>query len=316
MVRRNLRTGEAKLAPAQGRRPRAAQVPLQLEHAVHPLAATTRSIFYAAGNYVFRSVKQGDDLKIISPEITRTKRGSATALAESPKNPDVLWAGTDDGALWVTRDGGKNWTNLSDKFKPPACPGRAGSPRIEASRFVDGPLLCRASTPIAPTTTSRIVFVTEDFGQTWKSLRGNLPTRLDARACARTCNNPDLLYLGTEFAAVRLDRPRRVVDKINNNLPTVAVHEFAQPTDGRRDRRRDARPQPVGARRDGAAADQAGPGQEPTCSRRPPSRAGSSISRMKACSRPARAFSSVKTRRDWRSSISFCRKRQPTSRSK
>src|SRR5439155_15815555 len=77
-------------------------------------------VFYAAGEVVFRSVKRGDDLRVISPEITLTKRGSATALAESPKNPDVLWAGTDDGGLWVTRDGGKKWTNLTAKVGLPA----------------------------------------------------------------------------------------------------------------------------------------------------------------------------------------------------
>ena len=54
------------------------------------------------------------EAKAISPEITRTKMGSATALAESPLSPDVLWAGTDDGFLWLTRDGGATpWTNAA-----------------------------------------------------------------------------------------------------------------------------------------------------------------------------------------------------------
>ena len=71
-------------------------------------------ILYAAANYVFRSVDGGDALQCISPEITRTKRGSATALAESPHDPDVLYVGTDDGALWRTLDGGHDWTKLTD----------------------------------------------------------------------------------------------------------------------------------------------------------------------------------------------------------
>ena len=53
------------------------------------------------------SIKKGEDLRPISPEIMLTRWGSATAVSESPLNPDVLWAGTDDGALWVTRNGGK-----------------------------------------------------------------------------------------------------------------------------------------------------------------------------------------------------------------
>jgi hypothetical protein len=71
------------------------------------LSAANSHILYSAGNYVFKSVKKGDDPKVISPEISRTKNGTATALAESPRNPDVLWAGTDDGNLWVTKNGGQ-----------------------------------------------------------------------------------------------------------------------------------------------------------------------------------------------------------------
>ncbi|MDY7108972.1 MAG: PDZ domain-containing protein [Planctomycetota bacterium] len=70
------------------------------------------SIYYTAGNYVFRSLYRGDDLKTISPEITGTDEGAATALAESRFDGDVLYVGTDDGALWRTRNGGHEWINL------------------------------------------------------------------------------------------------------------------------------------------------------------------------------------------------------------
>src|SRR5262249_47348263 len=117
MARRNLRTGEfAPIRPraerTQGPPPPGAPLPYRFNwNAPFILSSHNPRIFYCAGDYVFRSVNRGDDLRPISPEITRTKRGSATALAESPRNPDVLWVGTDDGALWVTKDGGKNWTN-------------------------------------------------------------------------------------------------------------------------------------------------------------------------------------------------------------
>ena len=192
------------------------------------LSSHNSQIFYCGGNYVFRSVKQGDDLKIISPEITRTKRGSATALAESPRNPDVLWAGTDDGNLWVTKNGGKDWTNVAEKVGLP-------KPRwvatIEASRFAEGrAYVCfdaHRSDDDEP-----YVYVTEDFGQTWKSITGNLP--IGSTRCLREdVENPNLLYCGTEFALfASLDRGESWT-KINNNLPTVAVHEVAvHPTAG------------------------------------------------------------------------------------
>ncbi|MEW6072838.1 MAG: PDZ domain-containing protein [Planctomycetota bacterium] len=69
-------------------------------------------IFYCAGNYVFRSLDRGQNMHRISPEISRTDRGAATALAESPRNHDELYVGTDDGALWATANGGVEWRDL------------------------------------------------------------------------------------------------------------------------------------------------------------------------------------------------------------
>ena len=73
-------------------------------------------ILYAAGNFVFRSFAKGTDIKRLSPEITRTRRGSATAFDESPVDPDLLMVGSDDGALWVSRDGGGDWENIMYPF--------------------------------------------------------------------------------------------------------------------------------------------------------------------------------------------------------
>ena len=82
-------------------------------------------ILYAAGDYVFRSVNRGDNLEIASPKIVLTKYGSGTALAESPRNPDVVYAGIDDGGLWITRDGAPKHGHGSTPTS--ACPAHAGS---------------------------------------------------------------------------------------------------------------------------------------------------------------------------------------------
>src|SRR5262245_18393956 len=117
MGRRNVKTGEG--AVIRPRQP--AGAPLYRFKCNSPfiLSAHNPRIFYCAGNYVFRSVNRGDDLRVISPDITRTKRGTGTALAESLLYPEVLWVGTDDGALWVTRDGGKNWRNVAENVGLP-----------------------------------------------------------------------------------------------------------------------------------------------------------------------------------------------------
>src|SRR6185436_19674719 len=220
IFRRNIRTGErASLRPP---RPDGAPPYRFNWNTPYILSGHNSRIFYSAGNYVFRSLDRGNNLQIISPEITLTKRGSATALAESPKNPNVLYVGTDDGGSWVTRDGGKSWTNITKNVG-------MGKPHwvssIEPSRFVEGRAYaafdCHRADEDDP-----CVYVTEDFGKTWKSIRGNLPWG-STRVLREDILNPNLLLVGTEFGAwFSLDRGK-YWNKLGTNLPTVAVHEFA-----------------------------------------------------------------------------------------
>jgi photosystem II stability/assembly factor-like uncharacterized protein len=225
MARRNLRTGERSgIRPPDPK----GQPPYRFNwNTPFILSHQNPRIFYCAGNYVFRSLNQGNDLRPISPEITRTKRGSGTALAESPRNPEVLYVGTDDGNLQVTRDGGNKW----DPVKSVGLPGPRWVASIEPSRHVDGRCYV-AFDGHRSDDDEPYVYVTEDYGQTWKSLRANLPPG-STRVLREDLENPNLLYLGTEFAAwVSLNRGESWT-KVNNNLPTVAVHEFAQhPTAG------------------------------------------------------------------------------------
>ncbi len=185
-------------------------------------------IFYCAGNYVFRSLDRGSNPQRISPEITRTDKGSATALAESPRDPNVLYVGTDDGALWVTRDGGTNWTNVAEKV---GLPGNFHVASIEASRF-EAARCYVAFDGHRSNNDDPHLYVTEDFGQTWKCLNANLPSG-SSRVLREDVANENLLYAGTEFAIwATLDRGESW-NRINNNLPTVAVHEIAvHPTAG------------------------------------------------------------------------------------
>jgi photosystem II stability/assembly factor-like uncharacterized protein len=224
--RRNLRTGEQALVKPKGGK----GGPKHRFNWNTPFILSSHNprIFYSAGEVVFKSVKQGDELRIISPEITRTKRGSATALAESPRNPELLWVGTDDGALWVTRDGGVNWINLTEKLN---LRGPRWVSTIEPSRFEEGRcyvcLDAHRSDDDEP-----YVLVTEDFGQTWRSLRANLPWG-SSRCLREDIENPNLLFVGTEFALWASLNRGGSWTKINNNLPTVAVHEVAiHPTAG------------------------------------------------------------------------------------
>ncbi len=193
------------------------------------LSSHNGQIVYIGTQHLHRSVAQGANSKIISPELTRTKRGSATAVSESPKNADVLYVGTDDGFVWVTRDGGKNWTELSAKFKSAGLPGFRWVTSLEASKYVEGRVYA-AFDAHRSNDDEPYVFVSEDFGETWKSIRGNLPVG-STRVLREDIQNPNLLYVGTEFAAWASINRGQSWSKLNGTaLPTVAIHEFAQPT--------------------------------------------------------------------------------------
>ncbi|MBX9626084.1 MAG: PDZ domain-containing protein [Gemmataceae bacterium] len=226
MGRRNFRTGERGFI-----RPRPVKEGEALRfnwNTPFILSDHNPSIFYCAAQYVFRSVSKGDNLKAISPEITRTKQGSGTAVAESPRNPDVLWAGTDDGYLWVSKDGGATWQNVFEKLTAAGLPGPRWVAAIEPSRAKDGRCyVCldgHRSDDDKP-----YLFATEDFGQTWQPITANLPAFGSTRVIREDAVNPEVLYAGTEFGVwVTVNRGKGWT-RLNNNLPTVAVHEFAQP---------------------------------------------------------------------------------------
>ena len=186
------------------------------------------SIFYAAGNYVFRSEHLGDDLQAISPQITRNNRGAATALAESPLDANVLYVGSEDGALWATTDGGETWI---DRTYNVPLPGPRWVATLEASHYAAGRVYAafdaHRSNDLNP-----YVFVSEDYGATWNNVTSNLPWG-STRTLREDAENENVLYVGHEFGvSVSLDRGQSWTG-INNNHPTVPVHEIAvHPTAG------------------------------------------------------------------------------------
>jgi photosystem II stability/assembly factor-like uncharacterized protein len=225
--RRNMRTGEAGAI-----RPRPVKEGEELRfnwNTPFILSSHNPSIFYCGAQYVFRSLKRGDDIKPISPDLTRTPLGTMTAIAESPRSADVLYAGTDDGYLWVTKDGGKEWTNLTEKLLKAGVPGPRWVSSIEPSRTIAGrcyvTLDAHRSDDDHP-----YVLVTEDYGDSWKSITANLPAAEWSRVVREDLVNPDLLYCGTEYGIWFSANRGASWTRLNNNLPTVAVHEVAQPT--------------------------------------------------------------------------------------
>ena len=207
-----------------------------------PIAVSTikSDRFYTASQFVHRSEDMGDTWEIISPDLTTddsSKYGNDSGglsvdnsgaenyatiftIAESTLDENVIWAGTDDGNVQVTQDGGKTWTNTVENIQ--GLPANTWCYHIEASTFDKGTAYAvfdgHSNNDMQP-----YAYKTTDFGQTWTTIITD-----DVIGFARNIQedyvNPNLLFLGTEFGLyITLDGGKSW-KKFTNNMPSVAVH--------------------------------------------------------------------------------------------
>jgi photosystem II stability/assembly factor-like uncharacterized protein len=200
---------------------------------------------YLGGDRLFRSYDRGDTWTA-SPDLTRnigrndrpimgvdgkapmaSKHDGAASysnistIGESYVVPGILWVGTNDGNVQVSRDGGATWKNVVEKM--PGAPKETHVSRVEASHF-------DAGTAYVTLDNHRLddhkpyVYKTTDFGETWTSIAGNLPEG-NANVIREDPKNRNLLYLGTEYAFyVSLDGGKDW-KRFMNGLPTVRIDD-------------------------------------------------------------------------------------------
>ena len=150
--------------------------------------------------------------------------GDITTVSESPLKEGLIYAGTDDGNLQVSLDGGKNWKNVISKV--PLMPKYTYVTRVVASRFKEG-------TAYATFDGHRnndfkaYVFTTTDYGESWKNISSNLPQGGIVNVIREHHRNPNLLFIGTERGAYfSIDRGKKWM-KFKSNFPTVPVDDIA-----------------------------------------------------------------------------------------
>ena len=209
------------------------------------------SVVYMAAQFFFKSTNRGDswtmnptdltknlsrftaDRKIMGvgvdqPMVAKHDGYSAAALAtqvrESPSKPGVIWIGTDDGNLQVSQDDGATFTNVYGNI-PGAPQGYVQIERIEPSHFDPATayvaLNFHREDNFAP-----LLYKTTDYGKTWTSVVANLPTFGPINALREDMENPNLLFVGTEFGLfVTLDGAK-TWKPFMNGLPMVPVDDI------------------------------------------------------------------------------------------
>ncbi len=240
LARWNQRTGERKdIRPAP---PRGEKLRFNWNAALaqDPFAVNT---IYFGSQYVHRSTDRGESWEIISEDLTsdnpdwqkQDESGGLTpdvtgaenytsiiAITPSPVAKGVLWVGTDDGRLHVTRDGGDTWTSVEDRLR--GVPAGTWIPHIAASPFAAGTAFVVLDNH-RRSSWKPYVYRTDDFGRTWKSLAGK-----DIQGYCLTIEQdpvePDLLYLGTEFGLfISMDAGEHWM-KWTHGVPTVSVMDL------------------------------------------------------------------------------------------
>jgi photosystem II stability/assembly factor-like uncharacterized protein len=171
---------------------------------------------YYGSQFVHRSVDCGKSWQIISPDLTTndttkqkqnesggltidatTAENHTTILCIAPNalNPDVIWVGTDDGNLQLTRDGGKTWTNLSDRL--PGCPRNAWIPQIEVSSYQAGEAFVVVN-HYRRNDWSAYAYHTTDYGITWSRIADDKQISSFVLSIVQDPVVPHLLFLGAD----------------------------------------------------------------------------------------------------------------------
>jgi len=197
--------------------------------------------FYVGSQFVHRSNDKGDNWEKISPDLTTNDKGKQNqensgglskdnsgaenhctifTIAESPLDENIIWAGTDDGNVQVTQDGGKTWTNTTPNIT--GLPANTWCYHIEASKFGKGTAYA-VFDGHTKNDKNAYAYKTTDFGKTWNSIVTEDIYGF-ARSFQEDLENENLLFLGTEFGLYVTVDGGLNWSKFTNNMPATAIH--------------------------------------------------------------------------------------------
>ena len=198
---------------------------------------------YTGGNVIFRSRDKGYSWEEISPDLTTNDKSkqissggeiyqdntaaefhcTVLTIAESPKQKDVIWAGTDDGNVQLTMDGGKTWANVKNNIK--GLPAFAWVGKIHASEHDAGTAFVAVDQHRLDDFTPH-AYMTTNFGKTWTDIGTGLPQDDYVKVVRQDPHNPNLLFAGMEHGIFASWDKGKTWTKLNMNLPPVSVRDL------------------------------------------------------------------------------------------
>ncbi len=199
------------------------------------------NVIYSTGNVVFKTTDEGSSWTQISPDLTRndeSKLGPSggpltldtsgaehyctiSAFIESPHEAGVLWAGSDDGLIHLSKDGGASWQNVT----PTDLPEWSFITVIEPSSH-DGATVYVAATRYKLDDYRPFLFKTSDYGQSWQRIDANFPEGEITRMLREDPTQPGLLYVGSERGLFVSTDDGGQWAKMPGNLPVVPIYDF------------------------------------------------------------------------------------------
>lgn len=217
------------------RRPKG-QPPLRFNWVV-PIAMSPHNseVIYTGAQVLLRSVHRGDDWREISSDLTTNDpvktegRNNVTfctitTIAESPVAPGLIWVGTDDGKVWITRDGGANWREVTAGVAKAGGPADYWVSRVLPSAKFEGTAYV-AKTGFRLDDSRPFLYKTEDFGATWTALTAGLP-EFPVNVVVEDRKNPDLLFCGTDGGVwVSVDAGKSWT-AFKSNMPSVPANDL------------------------------------------------------------------------------------------